>query len=105
MLRSLNREGGSSNKWRKIILVVAVLRLAYRFLLKYTSRDSVDLLARGKAGVHEARLAIANYTEPSPLYGLIIYRRRKVLLKYIPEGTSRVLRGTVMADKIGPTGS
>ena len=65
----------------------------HRFLLKYTSRDSVELLGRGKSGVHEARHAIATYTEPSPLYGMIIYRRRKVLIKYLPEGTSRVLKG------------
>lgn len=64
------------------------------FLLKYTSRDSVDLLARGKTGVHEARHAIATYQDPSPLYGLIIYRRRKILIKYIPEATSRLLQGT-----------
>ncbi|KAK5119059.1 hypothetical protein LTR62_000270 [Meristemomyces frigidus] len=62
------------------------------FLLKYTSRDSVALLGRGKAGVHEARIALAKYEEKSPLYGLIIYRRRKVLIKYIPEGTSRLLQ-------------
>ncbi|KAK4546404.1 hypothetical protein LTR36_002081 [Oleoguttula mirabilis] len=62
------------------------------FLLKYTSRDSVELLSRGKGGVHEARVAISKYEEPSPLYGLLIYRRRKVLIKYIPEGTSRLLQ-------------
>ncbi|KAK3680022.1 hypothetical protein LTR78_000399 [Recurvomyces mirabilis] len=62
------------------------------FLLKYTSRDSVALLGRGKAGVHEARVALAKYEEASPLYGLIIYRRRKVLIKYIPDGTSRLLQ-------------
>ena len=64
-----------------------------RFLLKYASRDSVELLSRGKGGVHEARYALANYEEKSPLYGLIAYRRRKVLIKFIPEGTSRVLLG------------
>jgi len=65
-------------------------------LLKYTSRDSVELLSRGKNGVHEARLAIAKYEDQSPLYGLIIYRRRKVLIKYIPEGTTRLLQGMKM---------
>lgn len=63
------------------------------FLLKYTSRDSVDLLARGKHGVSEARNALAAYTEASPLYGLLMYRRRRILIKYIPEGTSRLLQG------------
>ena len=68
-----------------------------RFLLKYVSRDSVELLGRGKGGVHEARVEISNYEEASPLYGLIIYRRRKVLIKYIPNGTSRLLQGTATA--------
>ncbi|KXS95408.1 hypothetical protein AC578_6772 [Pseudocercospora eumusae] len=62
------------------------------FLLKYTSRDSVELLARGKHGVSEARNAITAHTDASPLYGLIMYRRRKTLIKYIPEGTSRLLQ-------------
>lgn len=53
----------------------------------------MELLARGKGGVHEARIAISKYEEPSPLYGLLSYRRRKVLIKYIPEGTSRLLQG------------
>ena len=70
-----------------------LLRRTCRFLLKYISRDSVEILGRGKHGVHEARNAIAKYEETSPLYGLIIYRRRKILLKYIPEGTSRLLQG------------
>ncbi|CAK4034391.1 Hypothetical predicted protein [Lecanosticta acicola] len=62
------------------------------FLLKYVSRDAVELLGRGKNGVAEARNTIIAYKEPSPLYGLIIYRRRKILIKYIPEGTSRLLQ-------------
>ncbi|CAK1361367.1 hypothetical protein CB0940_03247 [Cercospora beticola] len=62
------------------------------FLLKYTSRDSVDLLGKGKHGVSEARNALAAYTEASPLYGLLMYRRRRILIKYIPEGTSRLLQ-------------
>lgn len=49
--------------------------------------------------MHEARNAIANYEEQSPLYGCIIYRRRKVLIKYIPEGTSRLLQGMSSAVK------
>jgi hypothetical protein len=75
-----------------------VLSGVRRFLLKYISRDSVELLARGKNGVHEARNAIAKYEDQSPLYGLIIYRRRKVLIKYIPEGTSRLLQGEKSRD-------
>ncbi|KAF2863243.1 hypothetical protein K470DRAFT_262358 [Piedraia hortae CBS 480.64] len=62
------------------------------FVLKYSARDCVELLGRGKGGVHEARTTITQYTEPSPLYGLVTYRRRKVLFKYTPEGTSRLLQ-------------
>ncbi|KAK5129815.1 hypothetical protein LTR08_002792 [Meristemomyces frigidus] len=70
----------------------AIVEAGGWFLLKYISRDSVELLGRGKGGVHEARIAISKYEEASPLYGLLIYRRRKVLIKYIPPGTSRLLQ-------------
>ena len=40
------------------------------------------------------RNAVDRYEEKSPLYGLVQYRRRKVILKYVPEGTSRVLQGS-----------
>jgi len=56
----------------------------------------VELFDQGKAGVNEARLSVAKYEESSPLYGLIVYRRRKVLIKYVPEGTSRVLLGRAL---------
>lgn len=36
---------------------------------------------------------VKQYGEQSPLYGFINYRRRKVVLKYVPEGTSRLLQG------------
>ncbi|THW76380.1 hypothetical protein D6D19_03186 [Aureobasidium pullulans] len=62
------------------------------FLVKYTSRDEVTLLGSGQAGLSEARTAILQYEELSPLYGLVVYRRRKVLVKYVPEGTSRLLQ-------------
>ncbi|EMC98076.1 hypothetical protein BAUCODRAFT_22915 [Baudoinia panamericana UAMH 10762] len=62
------------------------------FLLLYVSRDSVELLGRGKGGVLEARAELAKYEDQSPLYGLLIYRRRKILIKYVPEGTSRLLQ-------------
>jgi hypothetical protein len=64
------------------------------FLVRYISRDKVTLLASGAAGLSEARAAILQYTELSPLYGLVVYRRRKVLVRYVPEGTSRLLQGT-----------
>ncbi|RYO82223.1 hypothetical protein DL766_006356 [Monosporascus sp. MC13-8B] len=37
------------------------------FLLKYASRDEVELLGRGNGGIVEVRAAIADYEEPSPL--------------------------------------
>ncbi|KAI4738892.1 hypothetical protein E4T50_10654 [Aureobasidium sp. EXF-12298] len=62
------------------------------FLVKYISRDEVALLGSGQAGLSEARNEILQYEELSPLYGLVVYRRRKVLVKYVPEGTSRLLQ-------------
>lgn len=53
----------------------------------------MQLLDSGNGGVSEARAAVAHYDELSPLYGVIMYRRKKVLIKYIPEGTSRLLKG------------
>ena len=64
-----------------------------RFLLKYTSRDEVALLEKGNGGLAEVEAVLNRYEEQSPLYGFIQYRRRKVILKYIPEGTSRLLQG------------
>lgn len=64
------------------------------FLLKYISRDEVELLKEGNGGFVEAKEAIAAFDEKSPLFGLTQYRRKKVLLKYIPDGTSRMLQGT-----------
>lgn len=73
----------------------ATLREAGGWLLvKYISRDEVALLGYGQAGLSEARSAIIQYEELSPLYGLVVYRRRKVLVKYVPDGTSRLLQGT-----------
>lgn len=39
------------------------------------------------------RGVIEKYEEKSPLYGLVQYRRKKVVLKYVPDGTSRLLQG------------
>ena len=47
----------------------------------------------------EAQEAVNGYEEESPLYGFIHYRRRKVVLKYVPEGTSRLLLGTYNREK------
>ena len=64
-----------------------------RLLLHYTSRDEVSLLDRGSSGLAEIQRALFEYREKSPVYGFLIYRDRKVLLKYIPAGTSRLLQG------------
>ncbi|KAI9827786.1 MAG: hypothetical protein M1832_004275 [Thelocarpon impressellum] len=65
------------------------------FLLKYTSRDEVDVLARGSGGVTDLRETVAAYREKSPLYGFLRFRRRNVLVKYVPDGTSRLLQARV----------
>ncbi|OAP63074.1 hypothetical protein AYL99_02301 [Fonsecaea erecta] len=62
------------------------------FLLKYVNRDTVELLSKGTGGVPAVRGVIEQYAEKSPLYGLVQYRRKKVVLKYVPEGTSRLLQ-------------
>jgi len=64
-----------------------------RFLLKYASRDEVELLDRGNGGVIEVRNAVAQYEEKSPLYGFLRYRRRNVVIKYLPEDCSRLVQG------------
>ncbi|KUJ21867.1 uncharacterized protein LY89DRAFT_681244 [Mollisia scopiformis] len=65
------------------------------FLLKYISRDEVELLGRGNGGIVEIRNAIAQYEEPSPLFGFLRYRRRNVLIKYVPEECSRLVQARV----------
>lgn len=67
-----------------------------RFLLSYSSRDCVDLLAQGVRGAQEMRdAALSYYNSPDakPLFGLIQFRRRKVLIKLIMEGTTRLMMG------------
>lgn len=81
-------------------LLVALLIIAYRFLLKYVSRDTVELLGKGSGGVSEVRDAVAKYEEKSPLYGLVQYRRKKIILKYVPEGTSRLLQGKFVPNNL-----
>ena len=53
----------------------------------------MGLLQQGSGGLKEVQEAVDRYQDHSPLFGFIQYRRRKVLLKYIPEGTSRLLQG------------
>lgn len=64
-----------------------------RFLLKYISRDEVDILERGNGGIVEIRNAISKFEEPSPLFGFLRYRRRSVLIRYVPEDCSRLVQG------------
>jgi len=64
-----------------------------RFLLKYISRDEIELLGRGNGGIVEIRNSIANFGEPSPLFGFLRYRRRNVVIKYVPEDCSRLVQG------------
>ncbi|KAL1852969.1 hypothetical protein Plec18170_005551 [Paecilomyces lecythidis] len=54
--------------------------------------DEISLLGRGTGGVTELRGTIEGYDENSPLYGFLQYRRRKVILRYMPEGMSRLLQ-------------
>ncbi|CAI7584506.1 unnamed protein product [Penicillium glandicola] len=61
------------------------------FLLHYVARDEVALHERGTGGVPEIRNAIDGYEECSPLYGFLQYRRRKVIIRYMPEGLSRLI--------------
>ncbi|GKU11669.1 unnamed protein product [Fusarium langsethiae] len=65
------------------------------FLLKYASRDEVELLGRGSGGVVEVRNNVTEYEDTSPLYGFLRYRRRNVLIKYLPEDCSRLIQARV----------
>ena len=56
----------------------------------------MGLLGKGSGGLAELEEAVNRYEEQSPLYGFIQYRRRKVILRYIPEGTSRILQGEAL---------
>ncbi len=71
----------------------------HRFLLKYISRDEVELLAKGNGGIVEIRNSIAQYEEQSPLFGFLRYRRRNVVIKYVPEECSRLVQGECLRQK------
>ncbi|KAI1768976.1 hypothetical protein GGR53DRAFT_271373 [Hypoxylon sp. FL1150] len=70
----------------------AAAELGGWFLLKYASRDEVELFDRGNGGIVDIRGAIAKYEETSPLYGFLRYRRRNVIIKYQPEDCSRLVQ-------------
>ncbi|KAI0480170.1 hypothetical protein GGR56DRAFT_663960 [Xylariaceae sp. FL0804] len=78
------------------------------FLLKYASRDEIELLESGNGGLVDIRNAMADYEEPSPLYGFLKYRRRNVIVKYMPEGCSRLIQAraavhfTAICDQFTP---
>ncbi|TVY47855.1 hypothetical protein LOCC1_G002941 [Lachnellula occidentalis] len=78
------------------------------FLLKYAARDEIELLGRGNGGIVEIRNAIASYEEPSPLFGFLRYRRRNVVIKYVPEDCSRLVQArvsvhfTAVTDRFAP---
>ena len=74
---------------------LAQLLTSCRFLLKYASRDSVALLTRGTGGATELRTQMHAYPDKEPLYAFLLYRRRKVLVRYVPDGTSRLLQARV----------
>ncbi|KAG9246079.1 hypothetical protein BJ878DRAFT_417802 [Calycina marina] len=62
------------------------------FLLKYASREEVELLGRGNGGIVEIRNSIASFEEAAPLFGFLRYRRRNVVIKYVPEECSRLIQ-------------
>ncbi|KAH8909889.1 hypothetical protein BR93DRAFT_425542 [Coniochaeta sp. PMI_546] len=78
------------------------------FLLKYVSRDELELSGRGNGGIVEIRNAIAQHEDDSPLYGFLRYRRRNVLIKYLPEDCSRLVQARVtvhfnsLCDQLSP---
>lgn len=78
---------------RQIHELPSLTPLRFRFLLHYIARDEVALHERGTGGVPEIRNAIEGYEECSPLYGFLQYRRRKVIIRYMPEGLSRLILG------------
>ncbi|EFR04599.1 ankyrin repeat protein [Nannizzia gypsea CBS 118893] len=58
-------------------------------------QNVVALLHKGTGGVVEIRSTISAYEEKSPLYGFLQYRRRKIILRYVPEGISRLIQARI----------
>lgn len=75
------------------ITILANANVTSRFLLHYIARDEVDLLDSGISDLSGIRTALAGYNEKSPVYGFINYRGKRILLKYVPTDTSRLLQG------------
>ncbi|KLO79595.1 Uncharacterized protein LW93_13289 [Fusarium fujikuroi] len=57
------------------------------FLLKYASRDEVELLGRGSGGVVEVRNNVAGYDETSPLYARVAVHFNAVCDRFSPYDT------------------
>ncbi|KAF3908570.1 hypothetical protein ABW21_db0208445 [Orbilia brochopaga] len=60
--------------------------------MKYETRDDIALLGKGASAVKDMRDLISEQPDDSPIYGFIRYRRRNILIKLVPENTSRVLK-------------
>lgn len=65
------------------------------FLLKYASRDKIQLFARGSHGTTEMQDAIAKHEESTPLFGFMRFQRKSVLIKYVPDECSRLVQARV----------
>ena len=86
-------EPGGWYVYTKNVLCCRADIVFFRFLLSYEGRDAVEVLSRGNGGIVEMRKAIAGYEETSPLYGFLKYRRRSVIVKYLPDDCSRIIQG------------
>ncbi|KAL9088832.1 MAG: hypothetical protein Q9159_002868 [Coniocarpon cinnabarinum] len=51
-------------------------------------------------GVEECRQALVDFSEKSPLYGFLRFHEKSIVIKCIPEGTSRLLQGGTKANAI-----
>jgi hypothetical protein len=68
--------------------------------MHYTAKDAVEVFARGTKGVPEMRAAAEKHFNeressagPNPLFGMVHFRRRKILIKIVLDGTSRLIQG------------
>jgi hypothetical protein len=72
-----------------------------RFLLHYTARDVVEVLSQGVKGIAEMRQAAEVHCgntdgpPPTPLFGMINFRRRKLVVKLVLEDASRLIQGSL----------
>jgi hypothetical protein len=90
-------------------LLIAIVLRTNRFLLHYTARDAVDVLEQGTNGVDGMKDAAVSYIAKEgdgraakPLFGLVQFKRRKVLIKLVLDGTSRLIQGEYCAVTLHP---